>query len=259
MHFNARLYDEQNSMRVSAGKKLIELAGVAKHESVLDIGCGTGTLTVELARRAARVVGIDPSDEMLMEANDKTAAFREVSLRRQGAEDMDFNAEFDIVYSSNALQWVHDQSRAVANIFNALVPGGRFLAQLPSRFFSGTLLSCINRSLRELNLDRAGHGPASPWYLPFKDEYESLLTRMGFEALDVKYEEYDMTFESATEAIAWSRAAVLVPYMEDMDKAEGDLFLNALERNFEQSRTERGIVFEFRRVVAIGRKARAAA
>jgi ubiquinone/menaquinone biosynthesis C-methylase UbiE len=67
MKWDAEKYDSVKAPQVDAGRELIEMANVCDTDSILDIGCGTGKLTIELARLASKgyIVGIDPSEEML--------------------------------------------------------------------------------------------------------------------------------------------------------------------------------------------------
>lgn len=50
---------------------LIQALGELQDRRVLDIGCGTGTLTVALARRSARAIGVDPAPRMVAQARAK--------------------------------------------------------------------------------------------------------------------------------------------------------------------------------------------
>lgn len=79
MRWDAEKYDTVKAPQVDAGRELIAEAGVKKTDSILDIGCGTGKLTAELAGLASEgsVTGIDPSGEMLDKAVDAWSPVRE--------------------------------------------------------------------------------------------------------------------------------------------------------------------------------------
>ena len=67
MRWDAEKYDAVEAPQMDAGRELISMANVNEGDAILDVGCGTGKLTVELARLACNgsVTGIDPSGDML--------------------------------------------------------------------------------------------------------------------------------------------------------------------------------------------------
>jgi phosphatidylethanolamine/phosphatidyl-N-methylethanolamine N-methyltransferase len=98
---------------------------------VLDAGCGTGQVTVELARVARQVDAADFVDEMLAVAREKSRALglANVSFHRMGVESLDFpDGAFDAVVLSNVLHLVDDPGRALAQAHRVLKPGGRLVA-----------------------------------------------------------------------------------------------------------------------------------
>jgi ubiquinone/menaquinone biosynthesis C-methylase UbiE len=95
----------------------------------LDIGCGTGFLSLELASRGHRVVGIDFAPSMIAEAR-KKAAERQVAIRFEeaDAEQLPFaNASFDIAISRHLLWTLPNPERAMDERIRVLRPGGRLI------------------------------------------------------------------------------------------------------------------------------------
>jgi phosphatidylethanolamine/phosphatidyl-N-methylethanolamine N-methyltransferase len=100
-------------------------------ERVLDAGCGTGQVTVELARVAQRVDATDFVEEMLAIARGKTEALglANVSFERMGVESLVFpDASFDAVVLSNVLHLVDDPGKALSEVRRVLKPRGRLVA-----------------------------------------------------------------------------------------------------------------------------------
>ena len=93
MRWDAERYDAAHSPQSDVGMELIAMAAVRAEDSILDVGCGTGKLTVELARLAhkGKVVGINPSFEMLQKARKAASAHENIFLLQIPAQRINFN------------------------------------------------------------------------------------------------------------------------------------------------------------------------
>jgi ubiquinone/menaquinone biosynthesis C-methylase UbiE len=116
-------------------EKVIRLARLEPGESVLDIGCGTGTLAIAAKRRVGlngAVTGIDASPEMIARARKKaTKANVEVSFTTAIAETLPIpDAQFDAVLASMMLHHLPSEARrqCLCEVRRVLKPGGRLLA-----------------------------------------------------------------------------------------------------------------------------------
>src|SRR5919108_913262 len=74
--WNAAEYDAKHKFVYEKAKGLVELLAPKAGERILDLGCGTGALTVEIAARGAEVLGVDRSEEMIAQARSKFPALR---------------------------------------------------------------------------------------------------------------------------------------------------------------------------------------
>lgn len=116
-------------------QKQIDLAGMAPGESVLDVGCGTGTLAIAAKRRvgqSGKVCGIDASPEMIARARKKAGkAGVELVFETAAIEALPFpDATFDIVLSTVMFHHLPEEARhqGFREIRRVLKPGGRLLA-----------------------------------------------------------------------------------------------------------------------------------
>ncbi|TAL41240.1 MAG: class I SAM-dependent methyltransferase, partial [Methylovulum sp.] len=127
MRWDAEKYDSAKAPQIDAGKELIAMAQVCDSESILDVGCGTGKLTVELARLSFKgdVIGVDSSPEMLKKARKVSWGIENVHLVQIAAQSIDFVDKFDLAFSNSALQWVKEQREAIRRVYRALNRGGR--------------------------------------------------------------------------------------------------------------------------------------
>lgn len=115
-------------------EKALDLASLKPGESVLDIGCGTGTLAIAAKRRvgpAGRVFGVDASPEMLARANKKAKkAGSQVVFKNGIVEALPFpDAQFDAVLSTVMLHHLGPKARqqCAHEVRRVLKPGGRVL------------------------------------------------------------------------------------------------------------------------------------
>jgi 2-polyprenyl-6-hydroxyphenyl methylase/3-demethylubiquinone-9 3-methyltransferase len=94
---------------------------------VLDVGCGGGILSEDLARAGAKVVAVDPS-KVTLDVARKHAATQDLAIdyRAGFAEDMAFDSEFDLVFAVDVLEHVNDLGRTLDAVAKALKPGGGF-------------------------------------------------------------------------------------------------------------------------------------
>ncbi len=104
---------------------LMAFADLKPGISVLDIGCGAGTTTEEIARRVApgRVVGLDISHALIDAA--RARAGTAITFIESDASEYPFAPEFDLVFSRLGLMFFADPVASFANIRRALKPGGR--------------------------------------------------------------------------------------------------------------------------------------
>jgi ubiquinone/menaquinone biosynthesis C-methylase UbiE len=115
-------------------EKLLVPARLRPGESVLDVGCGTGSLAIAAKRQvgaSGSVQGIDPSPEMIARARHKAQKAKlDISFSNGSAESLVFSdGQFDVVLSTVMLHHLRKDARgvAVAEMKRVLKPGGRLL------------------------------------------------------------------------------------------------------------------------------------
>lgn len=256
MKWDAGKYDAAHAPQIDVGRELIAMARVKKNDNVLDIGCGTGSLTLDIARISCngRIVGIDPSAEMLESAKEKTLSSGNVSLINLSAQEMDFRDEFDLVFSNSALQWVKEQEAVIALAYRALKNGGRISVQLPAKDFCWGLTDNIHSASASVGLQSEFSLRESPWRFPLKEEFAGFLKDAGFSGINTFYKDYSLVFESINDVLEWGESAALRPYLALLDAKKQERFKYAFAMGFENYRTDRGIEFGFRRLFAFAEK-----
>jgi len=111
-------------------KLVLDLAGPLFGKSVLDVGCGDGTLAAEFHRKGASfVVGCDPDPHMIAKATAQTMTERDAMSYLLGrAEHLPFgDHSFDVVTAITVLCFVEQRSRAIEEMARVLKPGGHLV------------------------------------------------------------------------------------------------------------------------------------
>jgi trans-aconitate 2-methyltransferase len=130
--WNAELYRERSSLQQAMAAEVLQSLELNGSERVLDVGCGDGRITAEIASRLPRgsVLGVDASQNMIELASRNSGP--NLRFEVADARALPFHEEFDLAVSFNALHWIHEQEPALASIHRALKPAGRaFLRLVP--------------------------------------------------------------------------------------------------------------------------------
>jgi trans-aconitate methyltransferase len=174
--WNPGLYESSHSFVWEYGRDLLGLLAPQPGERILDVGCGTGQLTSEIARGGAQVVGIDSSTAMIGQA---AANFPGLRFALQDVSAMQYREEFDAVFSNAALHWVLRAEGAVRAMAAALKPGGRLVAEFGGQGNIRALLEAVRQAL----ISKLGSAPErlNPWFFPSVGEYAAILERHGLE------------------------------------------------------------------------------
>ncbi len=129
--WHASDYHHEASLQRAMAQEQLGRLTLDGGERVLDVGCGDGTVTAEIAARAPRgsVLGVDPSRDMIGFATSRfgRSAHANLQFAVGDAARLQYQDEFDLVISFNALHWVVDQTAALGGIRAALKPSGRAL------------------------------------------------------------------------------------------------------------------------------------
>jgi SAM-dependent methyltransferase len=160
------------------GAAALNLLAPMPGEIILDLGCGDGALTAQIASAGAKVIGLDASEAMVEAARARgidafVADAQTLGLDRQ-AERF---GTFDAAFSNAALHWMLDPDAVASGLFGILKPGGRFAGEMGGAGNLGTL----RRGLRD-ELETRGYAlpPEDPSWYPTVEEFVRLYGCAGF-------------------------------------------------------------------------------
>jgi SAM-dependent methyltransferase len=178
-----------------AARRLVEVAGVADGERVVDVGCGTGSAALAAAARGAIVVGADPAARLLAVAREHAGAARLTADFVSGtaaALPID-DAWADVALSAFGVIFDPDPQVAAAEFARVLAPGGRIVL---SAWLPGGSVVELNQVAAAAVRDALGV-PSGPPPFPWHDE-TALAELFGPHGLGVSVRREELTIEAAS-------------------------------------------------------------
>jgi len=262
--WNPQQYEKFSNHRRRPFADLTSRVGGSTPQVVVDLGCGSGALTLELTKRwpHARIIGLDSSAPMLDEARRHDALGR-VEWVRSDVESWDpaqVGAPIDVIITNSLLQWVPWHMRLIPGWIKALAPDGWFAMQVPGNFNaqSHTLLRAIATASPRAGelLPRLGRGEA----VSEPAVYLFLLAGLGcdVDAWESTYQHVlDPGGDQGSPVLEWTKGTALLPVFEVLkDEGERADFVAAYGNALLQAypRQPFGTVFAFRRIFAVAHK-----
>lgn len=256
LDFDAEQYSRHSRIQKEWGGDVLAGLQLTGNERVLDLGCGDGRLTQEIAHRVPQgsVVGIDSSPAMIAAAG--RLAGKNLEFRQMDIEELAFEGEFDLVFSNAALHWVKDHGRLVDNIFASLRKGGVVRMSFAGDGNSPTLLRVLRDTMPRPEFAASFASFDWPWFMPTANQYQSLLGRQPFDMAHAWIQPADKFFDSPFELTGWIEQPCLVPFLAQLDEDQRQQFRDEVVWEM-ISRTLQadGRCFErFRRLSVLARK-----
>jgi trans-aconitate methyltransferase len=175
MKWNSALYDKSHAFVFSYGEDLISLLNPKPGEHILDLGCGTGHLTNQLASQGASVVGFDSSPEMIAKAQ---TAYPEIAFHVMDGKTFSFQQKFDAIFSNAVLHWIPEAKQVAQNIYNHLNSDGRMVIEFGGKGNNEKMLAALKRAL--INHGYSEQAKINFWYYPSIGEHATILEEVGF-------------------------------------------------------------------------------
>lgn len=233
--WNADEYSKYSSGQEKWAKELLAKLKLRGDESVLDLGCGDGKITVEIANivKDGSVIGVDNSEEMIKLAAQRYPADRypNLSFEVMDAKEIRYEERFDVVFSNAALHWVDDHRKMLGGINRSLKPGGRFLIQTggtgnaAAGFETIELMSAIDEWIPYLK------DAKSPYNFFSDKDYEKLVPEAGFKPVRIELLKKDMVHEGI-EAFKGFIRTTWLPYTQRIPEEKRERFITETANMF---------------------------
>jgi SAM-dependent methyltransferase len=179
--WNTDAYAANGRFVATLASAVVDLLNPQPGEQILDLGCGDGALTEQLAATGAIVLGVDSSPAMLAAARQRNLnSASSVEFVQHDATNLPFENQFDAVFSNAALHWItgiSGQQATLAGIYRALRPGGRFVAEMGGQGNIAAIRTALQATLAPFHIDAEA---AAASFYPAPDIYRRLLEGARF-------------------------------------------------------------------------------
>ena len=179
--WDAATYDRIATPMTRWGSAVLDRLPLRGDEHVLDAGCGSGRITLELLERlpAGRVIALDASHQMVEQARAKLTAAgvagRAEFVVADLGQPLPISAPVDAVLSTATFHWILDHDALFRNLAAVMRPGARLVAQCGG----GNNIARVRGVLRDLG------ETWTPWNFASPDETRRRLEAAGFEEIEV--------------------------------------------------------------------------
>jgi trans-aconitate 2-methyltransferase len=250
MPWDPNQYHKFQAQRSAPFYDLLALVDVRRKLKVVDLGCGTGELTRQLADSLpdSDVTGLDSSPQML----EKAAAFSSPNLRFEQRDQAQLTGEWDLIFSNAALQWSENHAELIPYLFDHLTAGGQIAVQIPSNH--NHISHQIYRQTASEEMFKfilQGFQRYAP-VLPIED-YARLFYQCGAEDILVFEKVYPHVLEDADAVVEWISGTALVPYFERLGKYKED-FLKSIREKMRAAMPDSPVFYPFKRTLFSARR-----
>lgn len=172
MEWNSALYDASHDFVAEYGKGLLEFVPKNDGQAILDLGCGTGVLTVQLAGLCNKIVGVDSSQNMIEKAKQQ---FSNIEFMVCDALALPFENEFDVVFSNAVFHWISDHDTLLKNIHKVLKSQGLLVCEFGAKGNIAAIENAFTTACNDLEYD---YEPK--FNFPAPEDFGKLLEKNGF-------------------------------------------------------------------------------
>lgn len=229
--WDAAGYAAHSVVQQSWARELIAKLGLRGNEHILDVGCGDGKITAEIARAIPHgsATGIDASGEMIAFAQ-KTFPKSEVpnlEFQMMDAREIKFDREFDLVFSNAALHWVDDHQKFLAGAASILNSGGRLVVSCGGKGNAQDVFVSLLPELRSRRWREFFRKMPNPYFFYKPEEYRKWLVKAGFSSHTVRLAPKDATYHGTEGFAAWLRTT-WIPYVQRIPENLREEFITAV-------------------------------
>jgi trans-aconitate 2-methyltransferase len=197
MKWNPADYAANSVVQQTWARELIAKLNLHGDEHILDVGCGDGKVTAEIARALPRgsVTGADASPQMIEFAKKTftTGEFPNLRFRVMDARKIKFDRRFDLVFSNAALHWVDDHQAILRGAAAVLKPGGRLVVSCGGKGNAQDVFVALRPEMRLKRWREFFKKMPVPYFFYAPGDYEKWLPKFGFKINQLRLAPKDAT------------------------------------------------------------------
>jgi trans-aconitate 2-methyltransferase len=240
--WDASEYARRSGLQAAMAEEVLALLDLEGSERVLDVGCGDGKITAEIAARVPRgsVVGVDASQEMISFAAGHFGPTVRPNLRFEVADarHLSFRNEFNLVVSFNALHWVPEQDAALRCIRSAMMADGRALLRLVPAGERKSLENVIEETRRSSRWSAYFRGFHDPYLHLTPEQHAAVAARNGLRVRRIHTEAKTWDFGSREAFFAFCSVG-FVEWTQRLPEADRPAFINDVLDHYQSVAADR--------------------
>ena len=229
MEWNPEDYAQNSHVQVAWARELIAPLDLSGDENVLDVGCGNGAVTSELARAlpGGSVLGVDSSAAFIEYATRhyRSDLYPNLAFEQMDARKLVSDRSFDIVFSNAALHWVDDHPAFLAGAAHLLKSGGKLIVSCGGEGNAAGIVRAMDEVIHKKEwIDYFSEFNFSYYFYSTRN-YETWLPAAGFTSTRLELVEKDMRHSGREGLAGWIRTT-WIPYTQQVPARIRDQFVS---------------------------------
>lgn len=233
--WSAADYASNSTVQQAWARELIATLKLRGDERILDVGCGDGKVTAEMARAVPNgcAVGVDASTQMIEFANKTFPASKNANLEFHvmDARKIQFVRKFDLVFSNAALHWVDDHQAFLRGAASVLQPSGRLMVSCGGKGNAHDVFLALRPEMRLKRWREFFRKMEAPYFFYSPEDYKKWLPRFEFETRSIKLAPKDATYPGVDGFAMWLRTTWL-PYTQRVPEEAREAFIAAVVERY---------------------------
>ncbi|MEM8676769.1 MAG: methyltransferase domain-containing protein [Cyanobacteria bacterium P01_G01_bin.67] len=220
--WNPEDYAKNSDNQLKWARSLVQNLNLNDYQSILDLGCGDGKITADFAASFPenRVVGVDSSPEMIAYAAKKypPRLYPNLTFTCIDARSLDFDQEFDLVFSNATLHWIDDHQTVLQGINSALKAKGRLIISCGGEGNAAQVLATFAQLTAANFWQRYFSNFKCLYFFYGLQDYQRWLQQSGFAIKRLELVPKDMTHQGGAGLAGWIRT-IWMPFTRCVSEA----------------------------------------